>query len=86
LHRFQWLTDDVIGSLPVTWNYLEGWYTSADCEEPIAVHYTRGGPWFDNWRHVEYANEWTAASKTLVPLTTLTPEPREKLRQSPVSP
>ncbi|MFZ9688897.1 MAG: hypothetical protein ACO3DS_03565, partial [Phycisphaerales bacterium] len=63
LHRFQWLTDDVIGSLPVTWNYLEGWHTKDDCEDPIAVHYTRGGPWFDNWRHVEYGNEWSAAAE-----------------------
>jgi len=31
LHRLQWLTDDVIGSLPVTWNYPEGWHTTADC-------------------------------------------------------
>jgi lipopolysaccharide biosynthesis glycosyltransferase len=60
LNRFQWLTDDVIGSLPVTWNYLEGWHTKADCADPIAVHYTRGGPWFDNWRHVEFGAEWTA--------------------------
>ena len=62
LHRFQWLTDDVIGSLPVTWNYLEGWHTSADCEDPIAVHYTRGGPWFANWQHVEYGQEWIDAA------------------------
>jgi hypothetical protein len=63
LHRFQWLTDDVIGSLPVTWNYLEGWHTSADCEDPIAVHYTRGGPWFANWQHVEYGTEWSAEAR-----------------------
>lgn len=62
LHRFNWLTDDVIGSLPVTWNYLEGWHTENDCEDPIAVHFTRGGPWFKNYQSVEYANEWLALS------------------------
>ena len=62
LHRFQWLTDDVIGSLPVTWNYLEGWHTREDCEDPTAVHYTRGGPWFDHWQDVEYGAEWSAAA------------------------
>ena len=60
LHRFQWLTDDVIGSLPIAWNYLEGWYTRDDCPNPVAVHYTRGGPWFPNYQDVEYAEEWKA--------------------------
>jgi len=82
LHRFQWLTDDLIGSLPVTWNYLEGWHTSSDCADPIAVHYTRGGPWFDNWRHVEYADEWTSASKNLFPPTKLMRQRHEKISQS----
>ena len=60
LHRFQWLTDDVIGSLPIAWNYLEGWYTRNHCPNPIAVHYTRGGPWFSGYQDVEYAEEWKA--------------------------
>jgi len=65
LHRFNWLSDDVIGSLPVTWNYLEGWHTAADCEDPIAVHFTRGGPWFEEWRSVEYGREWLSTSDQL---------------------
>jgi len=66
LHRFNWLTDDAIGSLPVTWNYLEGWHTDADCEDPTAVNFTRGGPWFEEWRDVEYGREWsmTAVNST----------------------
>lgn len=58
LHRFQWLTDDVIGELPLEWNYLEGWNTREQCPDPIAVHFTRGGPWFDEYKNVEYADEW----------------------------
>jgi len=58
LHRFQWLTDDVIGELPLEWNYLEGWNTPEQCADPIAVHFTRGGPWFDEYKNVEYAEEW----------------------------
>jgi len=58
LHRFQWLTDDVIGELPIAWNYLEGWHTKDDCPNPIAVHFTRGGPWFADWTNVEYGKEW----------------------------
>jgi hypothetical protein len=66
LHRFAWLTDDVIGELPVAFNYLEGWHTKDDCPNPIAVHFTRGGPWFNEWQNVEYAAEWNAVANSLV--------------------
>ena len=65
LHRFQWLTDNNIGALPVAFNYLEGWHTKDDCPNPIAVHFTRGGPWFNEWQNVEYAAEWNAAAAEL---------------------
>ena len=63
LHRFQWLKDESIGSLPIAWNYLEGWYTKDHCPNPIAVHFTRGGPWFRDYMEVEYAREWLEASR-----------------------
>jgi len=63
LHRFQWLKDESIGSLPIAWNYLEGWYTRDHCPNPIAVHFTRGGPWFKDWVDVEYGKEWLEASR-----------------------
>jgi lipopolysaccharide biosynthesis glycosyltransferase len=65
LHRFQWLTDDVIGQLPVAYNYLEGWNTKDDCPNPIGVHFTRGGPWFRDYLHVEYGDEWIQYAKRL---------------------
>lgn len=65
LHRFQWLTDDVIGQLPVAYNYLEGWNTRDDCPNPIGVHFTRGGPWFRDYLHVEYGDEWVNYAKRL---------------------
>jgi lipopolysaccharide biosynthesis glycosyltransferase len=58
LHRLNWLTDDVIGELPITWNYLEGWHIRDQCPNPIAVHFTRGGPWFADYMDVEYGEEW----------------------------
>ena len=64
LHRFDWLTDDVIGHLPIAYNYLEGWYSRDDCPNPIAVHMTRGGPWFHDWTEVEYGKEWMAMAAT----------------------
>lgn len=60
LHRFQWLDDSLIGALPATWNWLEGWSAKPQSGTPKVVHFTRGGPWFENWRHVDYGESWLA--------------------------
>ena len=59
LHQFKWLEDNEIGSLDERWNWLEGWTSNHNNKKPFAVHYTRGGPWFDEWQDVEFASEWT---------------------------
>jgi lipopolysaccharide biosynthesis glycosyltransferase len=56
LHRFYWLKDAEIGNLDVTWNWLEGTYPTS--LNPKVIHYTRGGAWFDHWKHVDFAQEW----------------------------
>jgi len=58
LHRFSWLKDEEIGSLDHTWNYLVGWYD--DYEKPKLIHYTEGGPWFEQpeYRFCEFHQEW----------------------------
>jgi len=61
LHRMQWAADDEIGALPETWNWLEGWCARPAQGVPKVIHYTRGGPWFEKWRHVEYAELWREA-------------------------
>jgi len=58
LHQFKWLSDNEIGSLDERWNWLEGWTSNSNKSFPYAVHYTRGGPWFDEWQDVEFAKEW----------------------------
>lgn len=58
LHRFEWLNDDDIGSVPVTWNWLVGWYSEPEDGVPNALHYTEGGPWFNEYKDCEYSNEW----------------------------
>ncbi len=58
LHQFKWLNDNEIGSLDERWNWLEGWTSQHNSKEPFAIHYTRGGPWFDEWQDVEYADLW----------------------------
>lgn len=58
LHRFNWIKDDShIGALDKEWNFLVGEYASPP-ETPSAIHYTNGGPWFDNWIDVDYAQLW----------------------------
>jgi lipopolysaccharide biosynthesis glycosyltransferase len=58
LHRFNWVPDDdLIGELPLTWNFLEGEYPEPK-EVPHAIHFTNGGPWFTNWQNVSYADLW----------------------------
>ena len=59
LHQFKWLEDNEIGRLDERWNWLEGWTSNHNNKKPFAVHYTRGGPWFDEWKDVEFASEWT---------------------------
>ena len=53
LHRFQWLSDDLIGEVSETWNWLEGWSQRPKDGPPKAIHFTRGGPWFENWQRVD---------------------------------
>jgi lipopolysaccharide biosynthesis glycosyltransferase len=60
LHRMQWAKDDDIGALPIEWNWLEGWNEKPATGTPKAVHFTRGGPWFSDWGHVEYGDLWRA--------------------------
>jgi lipopolysaccharide biosynthesis glycosyltransferase len=56
LHRFSWLKDSEVGELDHTWNYLVGVYD--DIEKPKLIHYTEGGPWFENYRDCEFHAEW----------------------------
>jgi hypothetical protein len=58
LHRFQWVREsDAIGALDLDWNFLVGEYARPQ-ETPRVLHYTVGGPWFDDWRDCDYADLW----------------------------
>ncbi|MCG6876973.1 MAG: glycosyltransferase [Betaproteobacteria bacterium] len=57
LHQFKWLEDEaMIGELPRRWNHLVGYYKPT--RDVSLVHYTLGGPYFDEYRDCEYAEEW----------------------------
>ncbi len=57
LHQFKWLAnDDLIGEIPARWNHLVGY--NPPRRDAALVHYTLGGPYFDEYRDCEYAEEW----------------------------
>jgi hypothetical protein len=59
LHQFKWLAgDELIGEIPPRWNHLVGY--SPPQPGAALVHYTLGGPYFDEYRNCEYAEEWRA--------------------------
>ena len=57
LHQFKWLeSDDLIGDLPLEWNWLVGEY---DKKPGIKnLHFTKGGPYFKDYQDCDYADEW----------------------------
>lgn len=58
LHRFEWVRDPHgIGALDIDWNFLVGEYEKPDAT-PRVLHYTVGGPWFEDWRDCDYAELW----------------------------
>jgi hypothetical protein len=65
LHQFKWLgNDDLIGALPDRWNHLVGY--SAPRRDAALVHYTLGGPYFDEHRDCEYSAEWFAEREKML--------------------
>jgi len=58
LHRFSWLKDKEVGELSPEWNWLVGHYSEPKDGTPKLIHYTEGGPWFENYRNCEYHQDW----------------------------
>jgi lipopolysaccharide biosynthesis glycosyltransferase len=56
LHQFKWLDENLIGSIPLEWNWLVGEYPYK--KEVHNIHFTEGGPYFKDYKNTEYANEW----------------------------
>ncbi len=57
LHRFLFLQDDEIGSLDIKWNWLVGEYDNPPADVKN-VHWTIGGPWFNDFKDSDFAQEW----------------------------
>ena len=59
LHQFKWLeSDDLIGDLPLEWNWLvdePGYNTKSKVNN---IHFTKGGPWFKEYANCSYSGTW----------------------------
>jgi lipopolysaccharide biosynthesis glycosyltransferase len=65
LHQFKWLDgDELIGELPARWNHLVGYHPPR--RDAALVHYTLGGPYFEEYQNCEYAEEWRREQQTML--------------------
>ena len=62
LHEFHFIHENNIGSIPKDFNCLVGHY---DLKNAKALHYTNGGPWFDDYKDSEASEEWWKVYKSL---------------------
>ncbi len=61
LHRFHWLeSEDLVGEIPHRWNHLVDYDPAAPVDEISNLHYTTGGPYFEDYRDCGYADLWLA--------------------------
>jgi lipopolysaccharide biosynthesis glycosyltransferase len=58
LHRFQDIPDEKIGEIPKTWNTLD-WMD----DQTRLIHYTSGGPWFEQCKDHPYGAAWLQAQE-----------------------
>ena len=56
LHRFKWLKDELIGELPINWNWLPDEF--GENYNASLVHYTLGLPCFKDHANTPMASEW----------------------------
>ena len=65
LHQFKWLeSEELIGSLPLEWNWLVGEYDLIS--NPKILHYTLGGPYFEEYANSDYSAEWKQVREKLL--------------------
>jgi lipopolysaccharide biosynthesis glycosyltransferase len=77
LHRFNWLKNEEIGELSHHWNWLVNHYHEPKDGAPKVIHYTEGGPWFDNYKYCEYGYHWEMIRNEMVVANTSPPLPHK---------
>ena len=64
LHRFSWLDDELVGGLPLEWNWLITEYT--DNTACNLAHFTLGTPCFENYQNQFLSDEWLSHRNEVV--------------------
>ena len=62
LHRMYWA--DSIGELDAEWNWLVGEYEHNP--DAKVLHWTVGGPWFNEYERCDYAEDWYTELKLML--------------------
>jgi hypothetical protein len=65
LHSFAWLKDNEIGDLDIRWNWLVGEYSNPP-KDVKNIHWTLGGPYFNEYKDVDFSDEWYAVYKKMI--------------------
>ncbi len=61
LHQFKWLGDDsLLGEIPHRWNHLVDYDPTLPQEDLSLIHFTEGGPYFEDYKTCGYADLWFA--------------------------
>lgn len=63
LQRLLWTDNESIGELSADWNHLVGEY--APNPKAKIVHFTIGGPYFQEYADVEYSEEWQTMNESM---------------------
>ncbi len=71
LHRFHWLeSENLIGEIPHEWNHLVDYDPTIPVEQISNLHYTIGGPYFEQYRDCSFADTWWTENRRMVSVGT----------------
>lgn len=66
LHRFKWLKDEQIGEIPAKWNHLVDYDPHLPISEISNLHFTEGGPYFEEYKSCGYSENWLAEYQSII--------------------
>ncbi len=66
LHQFKWLENDsLIGEISPRWNHLVDYDPELPVEDISLLHFTEGGPYFEDYKTCGYSNLWFAEKERM---------------------
>lgn len=81
LHQFKWLeSEELIGDIPAEWNFLVGEeHMFENGKVPGNIHYTLGGPYFEDHKDVDYSDLWFEEKEKMNYVTQIKTEYSEEM-------